>query len=674
VRGQQHQVPDDATSGQIAIGRYVLQIGEPHGAAIRHGSRAERAHIRPRATPILMRPRLIRALFGRQLETDAALAAIDAGIPIEVSGEAGIGKTALLRHLAHHQRSTLFPDGVVYLQARHHSFVDLLQLLFEAFCESDEICKPTEAEIRRILHDKQALILVDEAHLAQHELEQALDVAPRSAFVVATRKRTLWGEARHVELQGLAADGAVLLLEREIERPLDAAERAAAAQLCANLGGHPRRIQQAAAIVRERRMSVDAALRLIGPAGPLRALLASLDDRQRRVLLSLTALPGVPLEPQHVSGIAELADVEPALQALARQGLVTTSQSRHQLAGGVGDQLRRTENLAPAANRAVTYFTSWAERYRRSAVHLLDAADALLRAQQSAADGHRWGEVLLIGTYLEGTLVLGARWGAWGTVLERCLSAARATKDRSAEARALHQLGTRAVCLGDAARGRALLGQAAALRDSIGEDTAAAVSRQNLEFVQAPIVDETDDPAAREFHDVLDGYVPPTGAGSYAPVRRRTSSPAAPLTALLLAVIAALLYLARADLTPAFWNGAATSAAANTPAPAADTAPPATRQSAVAVPPVPSDPLIDRAGILIFTARPGSIAVGGPTQLCYAVNAAIRARIEPGVGDVTPTSTLTCVRVAPSRTTTYDLIASGRDGQPVSQHVVIIVR
>src|SRR5678815_4378622 len=96
VRGQQHQVPDDATSGQIAIGRYVLQIGEPHGAAIRHGSRAERAHIRPRATPILMRPRLIRALFGRQLETDAALAAIDAGIPIEVSGEAGIGKTALL--------------------------------------------------------------------------------------------------------------------------------------------------------------------------------------------------------------------------------------------------------------------------------------------------------------------------------------------------------------------------------------------------------------------------------------------------------------------------------------------------------------------------------------------------------------------------------------------------
>ena len=437
-------------------------------------------------------------------------------------------------------------DGVVYLQARHQSFIDLLQLLFETFCETDEVCKPTEAEIRRFLHDKQALILVDEVHLAQHELEQVLDVAPRSAFVVATRKRTLWGEVRHVELPGLAPDEAVRLLEREIERPLDAAERAAAAQLCANLGGHPRRIQQAAAIVRERRMSVDAAVRVIGPRGPLPALLTSVDERQRRALLSLTALPGVPLEPQHVSGIAELSDIEPALQALTRQGLVITSQSRHQLAGGVGDQLRRTENLAPAANRAVTYFTSWAERYRRSAVHLLDAADALLRAQQSAADGQRWGEVLRIGTCLEDTLILGARWGAWASVLERCLSAARATKDRPAEAWALHQLGTRAVCLGDAARGRALLGQAAALRDSIGED-AAAVSRRNLDFVQAPIAEESDDPAAREFHDVLDGYVPPMGAGSYAAVRRRTSSPAAPLTALLLAVIAALLYLARAD-------------------------------------------------------------------------------------------------------------------------------
>jgi len=168
--------------------------------------------------------------------------------------------------------------------------------------------------------------------------------------------------------------------------------------------------------VRERRLQVDAAVRLMGAGGPLPMLLASLDDKQRRVLLSLTALPGVPLPAQHVSGIAETADLEPALLALTRQGLVVNNSSRHQLAGGIGDQLRRIENLAPSINRAVTYFTAWAERYRRSAPHLLDTAEALVRAQQSAADARRWGEVLRLGRLLDGALVLGVRWGAWATV------------------------------------------------------------------------------------------------------------------------------------------------------------------------------------------------------------------------------------------------------------------
>ena len=71
--------------------------------------------------------------------------------------------------------------------------LDLQQLLFEAFYESDEFCKPTEAEIRRGLQDKQALILLDDVHLAQDELEQVIDIAPRAAFVVATRERRLLG-------------------------------------------------------------------------------------------------------------------------------------------------------------------------------------------------------------------------------------------------------------------------------------------------------------------------------------------------------------------------------------------------------------------------------------------------------------------------------------------------
>jgi len=78
--------------------------------------------------------------------------------------------------------------------------------------------------------------------------------------------------------------------------------------------------------------------------------------------------------------------------------------------------------------------------------------------------------------------------------------------------------------------------------------------------------------------------------------------------------------------------------------------------------------------ILIFSPRPGSITGRAPTHLCYAVSGASEVRIEPGVGEVDPTSTLTCLRVSPRRTTTYELTASDRDGRQASQQVVIIVR
>jgi hypothetical protein len=70
----------------------------------------------------------------------------------------------------------------------------------------------------------------------------------------------------------------------------------------------------------------------------------------------------------------------------------------------------------------------------------------------------------------------------------------------------------------------------------------------------------------------------------------------------------------------------------------------------------------------------GSIPTAGRTAVCYAVDAAFQARIDPGIGEVNPTSTLTCLRVAPARTTTYELTASGRDGQQARQQLVIVVR
>ena len=477
---------DGGIIAQVAAGRYILQIGDACGAVICEAPRADRAHFRPRPTPILLHPRLIRNLVGRQMDVATAFSALDAGLAVEASGEPGIGKTAFLRHLAHHPRAASFVDGVVYLSARHQEPLDLQQLLFEAFYESDEFCKPTEAEIRRGLQEKQALILLDDVHLAQDELEQVLDIAPRAAFVVATRERRLWREVQGLALKGLPADDAVLLLEREIERSLDATERSAAAALCAAIGGSPLRILQAAAVIREQGISLDGWDRIITQS-PIVILMRSIDEKERRALLALAALPGVPLRTLHVSAIAEVTDIEPSLTALVRRGLIVSSQSRHRLAEGVGDRLRRTEDLKPWANRAVTYFTAWAERHLHSQDILLQESEVLLRVQQYASDARRSGEVLQLGRLLEGPLVAGARWGAWAVTLERCLDAAKAIGDRSAEAWALHELGSRALCLEEAGTARALLSQAAKLRELLNDNAGAAASRRNLSFVLPPV-------------------------------------------------------------------------------------------------------------------------------------------------------------------------------------------
>ncbi len=640
----------------------------------------------------------IRNLLGRRTELDTALSALARGLHVEVSGEPGIGKTALLRYLAHHPLAGSFPDGVVYLEVRHQCSSDLLQLILEAFYESDRICKPTEAEIRRDLLEKQALILLDDVLLGEEELEQVLDIAPRSAFVVATRTRRLSSEVRRLRLDGLPAEDALLLLEHEIERTLDATERSAAARLCAALGGHPLQVLRAAAVIRDRNIPIGEWTRDLVPGSLLSHVMAPLDEKQRRALVALAALQGVPLQVRHVSNIADVPDIEPSLVSLVRRGLVVRSHSRYRLTDGVADRLRRTQDLKPFVNRAITYFTAWAERHRRSPNVLLEESEPLLTAQQQASDTRREGEVVRLGRLIEGALVLGARWGAWAVTLERCLAAAKSIGDRPTEAWALHEIGTRALCLGETATARAVLGQALQLRQALHDDASAGASERNLGLVLAPAFDWSREPSTTPLDDLsltLRDEIPPD-----TPDQQARGPGVILLIALLFAVVGGFAYWSPAARQSwRSWNLSSLGVsvrhrvdalATGTPVPSAPAGargpgleePRLAPVDSALEPPV-ADPSreveaetsgFDRASVLIFTARPGSIVTAGSTEVCYAVSDAVLVRIEPAVGSVLPASTLTCRRVAPSHTTTYVLTASGRDGIDVTQQLVIVVR
>jgi hypothetical protein len=64
---------------------------------------------------------------------------------------------------------------------------------------------------------------------------------------------------------------------------------------------------------------------------------------------------------------------------------------------------------------------------------------------------------------------------------------------------------------------------------------------------------------------------------------------------------------------------------------------------------------------------------GETAQICYGVANAKTVTLEPQSGKVWPSHNL-CVDVKPLKTTTYTLVATGADGQNVSQQVKVEVR
>ena len=117
-------VQANAIHGQVAIGQYVLQIGDVNGGIVNIALPEQQPGARPRPAPVDLRPRHFRGLLDRKPVVESASAALRAARPVELAGQEGIGKTSLLRYLAHQPLTGAFADGVVYLSARRQGVGD----------------------------------------------------------------------------------------------------------------------------------------------------------------------------------------------------------------------------------------------------------------------------------------------------------------------------------------------------------------------------------------------------------------------------------------------------------------------------------------------------------------------------------------------------------------------
>jgi hypothetical protein len=500
-------------SGQVAIGNNILQIGDVNGGIVNVMVPGQEIRPKARPTPVDLRPRPFPEFLDREQETDTAAAAITSATPIEFRASAGMGKTSLLRHLAHHPTAASLPDGVIYLSGRGQPLGDLLQSLHDALYECDVPVKPTEVQLRHALGTKQALVIVDDVGVTREETQTLLDTAPACAFVLASLDRRLWGEGTSIPLQGLSVEDGLALIECELGCPLTPKERGAAKALHGAVRGHPLTLIQEAAKARESKRALHELL-APGTVPSAAATAGKLPDQARQLLAALAAMGGTPIHADHLAALSGLPDVTPALQTLSALRLAQAHSPRYSLAGGLNQALQQAWDLTPWMEQALAHFVRWAKE-QQSPERLLEDADAIFHVLDWAVSAGYWRSGLRLGGALERALALGGRWASWVQVLGWMHQAALALGDKGAEAWVLHQLGTRSLCLGKGSAARASLKRALQLREALGDQAGAAVTKHNLALlVSAPPPQERQPPPNKPGSQIPGWLLPAMGAGA----------------------------------------------------------------------------------------------------------------------------------------------------------------
>lgn len=473
-------------AAKLTIGNYTIQTGSIHGGWIKHAPPEQIPRSLPRPSPVHIRPCHIADIIDRKAEVKAAASA-GPKLPVEFSGPDGAGKSTLLCYLAHHPLAKTFPDGVVHLLARSRQVIDLEFEIFDTFYAGDFGFVPTRAEIRNFLQNKRALILLDDVELNSDEIEELMASAPECTFIFASSKNCLSQGGHSIEMGGFPLKDALELFENEFGRKLVPIEQSAAQALCTALGNNPARIVQAGSHMREVKQSLEDVGRILNVGAPIQALAnlitQSLSTVEKQVIAVLASLSGASIHNRHISALAGIDDSQNILKRLQKRGLVREIDNRYALANNLAATLQHTWELSEWATRILTHFTRWAGKHQEQPEYVLFEIEAILAILTWAVRANHWKGILEIFRVVENLASLGKLWGVWGKILGFGLQAAQALGDQATQAWALHQTGTRAVCLGDITTAKSSLQQALQLRQSLGDKIGASFTQNNLNIL-----------------------------------------------------------------------------------------------------------------------------------------------------------------------------------------------
>jgi hypothetical protein len=443
--------PADTNPGHVTGGVSGQVVAGHHNVVINADGSAVSASTGPLPTPPRRKPAgrplpRVGSLLGRDGELRQIEDWITAGERVQVHGERGTGKSAVLRNAAGRRASG--GADVAFLAAAGLAVEDVIQRLFQA-CYDVTGYRPDVGELEQLMNSFEALIVIDDFEGSTDDLAVLLRAIPSGGLIFASTESVLPGEGRTLQLQGLDGQSANALIARELGRELDEQELAATKELCRATGGHPGALVQAAAAMRVAgpgAVSLDA-----GPAELADVLAASLGSAARTTLKLLFALDGAPLPAGLGRALIGSHTIQGSLQQLQNARLVEVSAGDYRLSGQLAPAVAAAAGLTADASEYAGSLVEWART--ATAAQIAAAAPVMERVLAAAVDhGDHW-IARDLARVAAPALALALHWGSWDRVLTLGLRASRELASAADEAYFTREHDARRQALGNAMRG-----------------------------------------------------------------------------------------------------------------------------------------------------------------------------------------------------------------------------